>query len=223
MLTVSNLHKSYPEAHGALDVLRGVEFVAGEGQIIAVTGASGSGKSTLLNLLGGLDNPDRGAIRYGDVDIASLRANRLAEFRNQKIGFIFQFHHLLPEFDALENVLMPGLIQGKKMNELAGRGKELLAAIGLAERASHRPQELSGGECQRVAVARALMNQPDVILADEPSGNLDKVNSEKLHQLMRDLSREKRQTFIIATHNEHLASIADKIFHLSEGVLSETK
>ena len=224
MLTVTNLHKSYNEGSIRLHVLKGIDLRVNKGEIIAVMGVSGAGKSTLLNLLGGLDFPDQGSIVYEDYNITSLSKKQLSEFRNRNIGFVFQFHYLLPEFNVLENVTMPALIAKKyRKEEIIHNGKKLVEEVGLADRINHRPSELSGGECQRAAVARALMNQPEVILADEPSGNLDKKNSEIMHKLVLKLSREKQQTFIIATHNEHLASIANRILYLSEGTLQEKR
>jgi lipoprotein-releasing system ATP-binding protein len=219
MLKVTALHKSYTEVGGSLRVLRGLDLEARKGEIVAVMGVSGAGKSTLLNLLGGLDRPDQGSIAYGGIDLDSLRGEALAEFRNRKIGFVFQFHHLLSEFDVLENVIMPGLIAGRRREQLLDRGRSLLEEVGLTDRATHRPSELSGGECQRAAVARSLMNGPSLVLADEPSGNLDKGNSEKLHRLLRRLCDGQGQTFLVATHNEHLAAVADRILYLSDGLL----
>ncbi len=221
MLRVSGLVKTYTDAGGAVPVLGGIDLTAKQGEFLAIMGVSGAGKSTLLNLLGGLDRPDSGSITVVNTDITALRDDALAVFRNKRIGFVFQFHHLLPEFDLVENIIMPGLIAGQMRSELLKRAHVLLESVGLENRATHRPLELSGGECQRAAVARALMNEPDLVLADEPSGNLDKGTSERLHGLLRRLCDEQKQTFVIATHNEHLASVADRIYRLSGGVLSE--
>ncbi len=221
MLSIVDVHKSYTDAGGPLPVLKGLNLSVDRGQFAVIMGVSGAGKSTLLNLLGGLDRPDRGSILIADTDITRLRDEALAKFRNQRIGFVFQFHHLLPEFDLLENTMMPGLIAGQTREELLPRARELLEAVDLQNRSTHRPLELSGGECQRAAVARALMNAPDLVLADEPSGNLDKGNSERLHGLLRRLCDDRKVTFMIATHNEHLASVANRIYRLSGGVLAE--
>jgi lipoprotein-releasing system ATP-binding protein len=221
MLHIQGLHKSYSEVDTKLHILRGIDLTVMPGELVVIMGVSGSGKTTLLNCIGGLDSPDEGTILYNQTNISSLKGDALASFRNKNVGFIFQFHYLLPEFDILENVLMPGLIAGKRFDELQLRGRELLSAVGLEARLKHRPHELSGGECQRAAVARALMNQPDIILADEPSGNLDKGNSERLHQQLCQVCKTYKQTMLIATHNEHLAALADKVCILSEGTLME--
>lgn len=214
------LEKSYPTgAGGRLEVLRGINFSAQSGEVVAVVGESGTGKSTLLHLLGALDRPDSGTVLYRGVDIFRQRDEELAAFRNREIGFIFQFHHLLPEFSALENVAMPALIGHRRLSDVRDRAMELLETLGLADRASHRPSELSGGEQQRVAVARALMNAPGLVLADEPSGNLDTRTAEKLHDEFLRLSRSSDHTFIIVTHNLALAAIADRVLRLENGLL----
>ena len=204
-------------------MLDGLDFTPRAGALTAITGASGSGKSTLLHVLGTLDRPTRGSVHYGGKDVFALTSRELAKFRNRSIGFVFQFHHLLPEFDALENVMMPGLIAGRGRAEAQAQAAKLLALVGLAARAEHRPGELSGGEQQRVAVARALMNEPIVLLADEPSGNLDRTNSDELHALLESLVRERGQTAIVATHDDRLAARADEVYRLEGGCLHPAK
>jgi lipoprotein-releasing system ATP-binding protein len=200
-------------------VLRGVAMEIRRGEVVAIVGASGAGKSTLLHIIGTLDRPSAGQVTYGDLDVFAMPDEDLARFRNRRIGFVFQFHHLLPEFSALENVAMPALIGGKKLPEVRPRAMDLLRVVGLEDRAEFRPGKLSGGEQQRVAVARALMNEPDVVLADEPSGNLDTANSQALHELIRNLSRERRQTFVVVSHNEGLARMADRVVRIADGVI----
>jgi len=207
---------------GKLCVLRGVTLRIAAGEIIAIVGASGAGKSTLLHILGTLDRPTSGNVHYDDVDVFALGDDDLARFRNRSIGFVFQFHHLLPEFTALENVAMPSLIMGEKFQDVRQRALSLLREVGVDPRAEQKPPQLSGGEQQRVAVARALMNNPRVILADEPSGNLDSANAEHLHELIRDLRRKMGQTFVVVTHNENLARQADRVLRIVDGVIHET-
>jgi lipoprotein-releasing system ATP-binding protein len=220
LLDVDGLVKHYPTAHGrTLEVLQGVSFTVAPAEVVAIIGESGTGKSTLLHLLGALDRPDAGTVRYLGEDIFEKPDDALATFRNRAIGLVFQFHHLLPEFTALENVAMPALIQGQPMATMQQRALELLQTLGLADRADHRPNELSGGEQQRVAVARALMNQPGLVLADEPSGNLDTTSAEALHRELVRLSRDLGQAFVIVTHNLSLAAMADRILELREGQL----
>jgi lipoprotein-releasing system ATP-binding protein len=220
LLDVDGLVKHYPTAHGGtLEVLRGVTFTVAPGEVVAIIGESGTGKSTLLHLLGALDRPDAGTVRYLGEDIFEKPDEVLARFRNQSIGLVFQFHHLLPEFTAKENVAMPALIQGQSLSEVRQRALELLETLGLADRAEHRPNELSGGEQQRVAVARALMNQPGLVLADEPSGNLDTASAEALHRELVRLSHDLGQAFIVVTHNLSLAAMADRILELRGGQL----
>jgi lipoprotein-releasing system ATP-binding protein len=206
---------------GKLCVLRGVTLRIAAGEIIAIVGASGAGKSTLLHILGTLDRPTSGNVHYDDVDVFALGDDDLARFRNRSIGFVFQFHHLLPEFTALENVAMPSLILGAKFQDVRAHALSLLREVGVDARAEQKPPQLSGGEQQRVAVARALMNNPRVILADEPSGNLDSANAEHLHELIRDLSRKMGQTFVVVTHNENLAGQADRVLRIVDGVIHE--
>lgn len=217
ILITSNLHKSYPMGRGSLHVLKGIDLEVYEGEIVAVVGPSGVGKSTLLHILGALDRPSQGRVLIDGHDVFSLDDRRLAEFRNKRAGFVFQFHHLLPELTALENVILPGLIAGHSRRELEDVGLTLLAEVGLEKRAGHRPSELSGGEQQRVAVARALINKPQLILADEPSGNLDLQSSRALNALMWQLSRKHNRTLIIVTHNLELARQADRVIELYDG------
>jgi lipoprotein-releasing system ATP-binding protein len=221
LLDVIDLKKSYPTVNGKLEVLNGVSFRVEAGEVIAIVGESGTGKSTLLHLLGALDRPDSGTVLFNGEDIFRKNDEQLAAFRNRSIGFVFQFHHLLPEFTALENVAMPALIQNKKLSEVEGRAMELLEAVGVADRADHRPSALSGGEQQRVAVARALMNRPGLILADEPTGNLDVRTAESLHEELLRLSRTYQQTFVIVTHNPALAGMADRVLQIERGRVLE--
>jgi lipoprotein-releasing system ATP-binding protein len=220
LLDVDNLVKHYPTGGEApLEVLRGISMRVNAGEIVAIMGESGTGKSTLLHLLGALDRPTSGTVRYQGDDLFKKDDEALARFRNTQVGFVFQFHHLLPEFTALENVTMPALIRQRRFEDVRERAQELLNTLGLAARADHRPSALSGGEKQRVAMARALMNEPGLILADEPTGNLDARTAEPLHDEILRLSEEMNQTFVIATHNPMLASIARRIFRLEEGQL----
>ena len=217
LIRVVDLYKSYYDGLTELPVLKGVDLEVKKAEIVAIVGASGVGKSTLLHLLGGLDRPTGGTIFYGGEDIFALNDQELDRFRNEEIGFVFQFHHLLPEFTALENVAMPGLIAQQKSDVAEERAKELLDYVGLGERLEHRPSELSGGERQRVAIARALVNQPKVVLADEPTGNLDQKTSEAVHDLLWTLNDQFNQTFIIVTHNQTLAQRADRLVQLVDG------
>ncbi len=220
LLEVRDLKKTYSTAAGPLEVLGGISFSVESGEIVAVVGESGTGKSTLLHMIGALDRPSSGTVLYNGEDIFRKSDDALARFRNERIGFVFQFHHLLPEFTALENVAMPALIRGRRMNEASERASELLRSLGLEARMNHRPGQLSGGEQQRVAVARALMNEPGLILADEPTGNLDLKTADILHAEILRLSRTLGQTFILVTHNPGLADIADRVLHLEAGILS---
>jgi lipoprotein-releasing system ATP-binding protein len=218
ILRVKNVHKSYRMGRtGKLPVLKGIDMEAQEGEIIAVVGPSGVGKSTLLHIIGALDRPTTGQVEIDGQDVFSYDDIRLAQIRNKTAGFVFQAHHLLPEFSALENVMMPGLIAGTSKSDLRLRASKLLQEVGLEQRLDHRPKEMSGGEQQRVAVARALVNQPRLLLADEPSGNLDMKTAEALHATLWNLSREHRQTLIIVTHNHELASRADRVIELFDG------
>ncbi len=216
LLTATGITRNY----GSLQVLKGIDLQIEPGEIVAIVGASGAGKSTLLHIIGTLDRPDSGQVTIQDTDVSKLGNKALAQFRNERIGFVFQFHNLLAEFSALENVCMPGFI-GNQLNEkaLRERGVELLELLGLADRLDHLPSQLSGGEQQRVAVARALLNRPAVVLADEPSGNLDSHNAEDLHRLFFTLRDELNQTFVIVTHNEHLAGMADRRLVMRDGLM----
>ena len=217
VLHAQDIHKSFGKGEHRLDVLRGIDLSICRGEIIAVTGPSGVGKSTLLHILGALDRPTRGRLLLDSTEVFSLSDDQLARFRNETVGFIFQFHHLLPEFSALENVMMPMLIGGRLPKGAEQSARDLLERVGLADRQHHRPGELSGGEQQRVAVARALANDPLVILADEPSGNLDIANSEMLHEMLWELARSLSQTFVIVTHDLQLAQKADRRIDLMAG------
>jgi len=220
ILSAENIIKNYRTSAGELQVLRGLNLKVMEGEIVALVGASGVGKSTLLHIFGALDRPTSGKVYYRGTDIFSLPDKSLAPFRNRAVGFIFQFHHLLREFSALENVMMPALIAGANNGKAQKRAGELLERVGLKERLNHRPGELSGGEQQKVALARALVNTPQIVLADEPSGNLDKQGGEMLYNLFLELNRDMDQTFIIATHNLELAEQAKRVLRLEEGVLN---
>ena len=213
IIKAENIQKSY----GSLKVLKSVDLEVEEGEVISIVGASGAGKSTLLHIIGTLDKPDEGRVFIKDTETTKLSSKQLAALRNREIGFIFQFHHLLPEFTALENVCMPAYIIGKSTSEVKKRANELLGFLGLSERTNHKPSELSGGEQQRVAVARSLINNPSVVLADEPSGNLDSKNALELHNLFFKLREELRQTFVIVTHNEELAQMADRQLEMVDG------
>jgi lipoprotein-releasing system ATP-binding protein len=216
MITVKNVEKAY----GTLQVLRGVNLSIAQGEIVAIVGKSGAGKSTLLHILGTLDRADKGQVMINGKNIATLNNSQLADFRNKNLGFIFQFHHLLPEFSALENVIMPALIGGGSESKAKKRATELLDYLGLSARLTHKPTELSGGEQQRVAVARALMNNPAVVFADEPTGNLDSASSKDLHDLLFKLRDDFKQTFVIVTHNDELARLSDRILTMEDGVVS---
>lgn len=215
MIQIENLTKNF----GDLQVLKGVNLTIGKGEVISIVGASGAGKTTLLQLIGALDKPTGGTIRFNGEELGDLSRKRLADFRNRHIGFVFQSHQLLPEFTALENILIPALIAGRKPAEVENEAMQLLQVMGIAGRAHHKPAEMSGGENQRVAVARALINHPDVVLADEPSGSLDSKNKEELHKLFFDLRDRYGQTFVIVTHDEALASYTDRTLHMVDGVI----
>ena len=216
MIDIKNITKSF----GKLQVLKGIDLHIDKGEVVSSSGPSGAGKTTLLQIIGTLDKPDTGSIVIDNIDVSRLSQKKLADFRNLHIGFVFQFHQLLPEFTALENIMIPAFIAGKSRKEAKARAEELLQFMGLADRASHKPNELSGGEKQRVAVARALVNNPSVILADEPSGSLDSKNKAELHQLFFDLRDQFGQTFVIVTHDESLAALTDRTIHMKDGLLT---
>lgn len=213
MLNARNIRKNY----GSLPVLQSVDIDIKKGEIVSIVGSSGAGKSTLLHILGTLDSADSGSIMLEGEAVDKLKGNRLAAFRNKHIGFVFQFHHLLPEFTAVENVCIPGWVAGRKKKEVTEEAINILKTLGLGERLDNKPQQLSGGEQQRVAVARALINKPSIIMADEPTGNLDSARAKELHQLFIDLRNKFNQTFLIVTHNEELAAMSDRVLHMKDG------
>jgi lipoprotein-releasing system ATP-binding protein len=213
MLTAKDIHKRY----GTVEVLKGVDILIESGEIVSIVGPSGSGKSTLLHILGTLDKPDKGIVTLHRINVTGLAGKKLADFRNKHIGFVFQFHHLLPEFSALENVCIPGWLAGTNKNHVKKRAEDLLNLLGLSHRLQNKPAALSGGEQQRVAVARALINTPDIVFADEPTGNLDTANARELHQLFFQLREQFKQTFLIVTHNEELAQLSDRTLTMKDG------
>jgi lipoprotein-releasing system ATP-binding protein len=215
MLTGKNIYKRY----GSLEVLRGVHLEVNKGEVVSIVGPSGCGKSTLLHILGSLDKADMGEVMVNSTLISSLSGNKLAAFRNKHIGFVFQFHHLLPEFTALENVCIPGWLAGRRKNEVKAEAEKLLDVLSLKNRVDNKPNQLSGGEQQRVAVARALINQPAIVFADEPTGNLDSINAQELHHLFFELREKFNQTFLIVTHNEELAHLSDRVLHMKDGLI----
>lgn len=215
MIKAENITKSF----GALEVLKGIDLDIPKGKLYSIVGASGAGKTTLLQILGTLSKPDSGELYFNDTKISGLNDKKLADFRNREIGFVFQFHHLLPEFTALENVCIPAFIAKTPKAKAEARAKELIDYLGLADRMSHKPSELSGGEKQRVAMARALINSPSVVMADEPSGNLDSANRDELHDLLFKLRDDLGQTFIIVTHDDHFAEQSDRIIHIKDGII----
>lgn len=215
MIQLTGITKSF----GKLQVLRGIDLSIAQGEVISIVGSSGAGKTTLLQIMGTLDRPDNGSVQIAGTQVAQMKERELATFRNKHIGFVFQFHQLLPEFTALENVMIPAFIAGKSTREAESSAQEILAFMNLADRAHHKPSELSGGEKQRIAVARALINRPAVVLADEPSGSLDSQNKQELHQLFFDLRKSFGQTFVIVTHDEELARLTDRTIHLKDGLV----
>lgn len=217
MITINNITRKF----GDLEVLKGISLSIGKGEVVSIVGPSGAGKTTLLQIMGLLDAPTSGEVIIGGSSVSNLRAKEIAKVRNREIGFVFQFHQLLPEFTARENVMIPALIGGKSRREAGRKADELLRFMGLSDRAGHKPRQLSGGENQRVAVARALINDPAIVLADEPSGSLDTQNKSELHQLFFDLRDKMGQTFIIVTHDEQLAGITDRTIHLKDGLVVE--
>jgi len=219
LISVTDIHKYY----GPLHVLKGITMEVRSGQLVSLVGASGAGKTTLLQILGTLEQPDEGTVNFDKQNVSALSAKSLAAFRNKHIGFIFQFHHLLPEFTALENVCLPAMIAGRSFNQCMRNATELLEFLKLGDRIHHKPSQLSGGEQQRVAVARALINKPDVVLADEPSGNLDSANARELHNWFVALRDQFGQTFVIATHNEELAGMTDKKYVIRDGIIEENQ
>lgn len=218
MINVEGITKSF----GSIQVLKGIDLHISKGEVVSIVGPSGAGKTTLLQIMGTLDKADSGSVVINGVNTTSLSKNKLADFRNRNIGFVFQFHQLLPEFTAEENILLPSLIAGAKRSEATSRCAELLKFLGMSDRASHKPTELSGGEKQRIAVARALINNPAVVFADEPSGSLDTTNKAELHQLFFDLRNQYGQTFVIVTHDEGLSKITDRTIHLRDGLIEQT-
>lgn len=219
MIDVVDLYKSFPMGGRELVVLNNINLHIKRGELITIMGASGAGKSTLLQILGTLDRPTKGTVSFDSQDLFQLTEQQQAEFRNRRVGFVFQFHHLLPEFSALENACLPAMIQKRDMADVVGEATKLLGEVGLAERLHHKPGELSGGEQQRVSVARALMQQPDLVLADEPTGNLDSHTGEALFALLRQLNRSRGTTFVIVTHNDKLSSQADRIVSMQDGMI----
>lgn len=217
MITIKNITKSF----GSLQVLKGIDLTVSKGEVVSIVGPSGAGKTTLLQIIGTLDKADTGSVIIDGQDITKLSQSKLADFRNKHIGFVFQFHQLLPEFSAIENIMIPALIAGVSKREAKQKAMSLLTMLGLADRAEHKPSQLSGGEKQRVAVARALVNNPAVVLADEPSGSLDTKNKEELHQLFFELRDQLGQTFVIVTHDEALAAITDRTIHMRDGIINE--
>ena len=218
MIDIQGIEKSF----GTLKVLKGIDLHIDKGEVVSIVGPSGAGKTTLLQIMGTLDQPDKGDIIINNTHTLQLSSKKLSQFRNQEIGFVFQFHQLLPEFTAIENIMIPAFIAGTSTAKAKDRATMLLNFLGLEDRATHKPGELSGGENQRIAVARALMNEPSVIFADEPSGSLDSKNKEELHKLFFDLRNEYGQTFVIVTHDEHLASITDRTIHMADGIIETT-
>ena len=222
-MTVRDVKKTFVNGKNQLNVLKNVDLEINKGELVMLIGPSGAGKSTLLSIMGGLSRPTDGKVLVHDIDIYALNEDRLAQMRSKKFGFVFQFHHLLPEFTAIENVMMPALMAGYDKKAAYEKGKKLLITIGLGARLTHRPNELSGGEQQRVAIARSLINDPDIIFADEPTGNLDKQNAEIIHKIILDFNKSFNQTFVIVTHNEHLTAYGNKVIHIDDGGIQGIK
>ncbi|HRU39563.1 MAG TPA: ABC transporter ATP-binding protein [Candidatus Goldiibacteriota bacterium] len=223
ILTARDIRKTFMTGTSQLNVLKNLNLEVSKGELLMLIGPSGSGKSTLLTILGGLSRPSQGRVLFNDTDMYSLGDDRLAALRNRKMGFVFQFHHLLPEFTALENVIIPALMAGVSREEASEKAKKLLISIGLGGRLAHRPSELSGGEQQRVAISRALINDPDIVFADEPTGNLDRQNAEIIHKIILDFNKSFRQTFVIVTHNEHLTSFGNRVVSIEDGNIREVR
>jgi lipoprotein-releasing system ATP-binding protein len=223
ILTARDIKKTFMTGKSQLNVLKSLNLEVNKGELLMLVGPSGAGKSTLLTILGGLSRPSQGSVLFNNTDLYQLSDDRLAAMRNRKMGFVFQFHHLLPEFTAMENVMIPALMLGVKNEEAAEKAKKILITIGLGSRLTHRPNEMSGGEQQRVAIARALINEPDVVFADEPTGNLDRQNAEIIHKIILDFNKSFNQTFIIVTHNEHLTSYGNRVVSLEDGFIKDIK
>jgi len=223
IMTTRDIKKSFVTGKNQLNVLKDVNMEVKKGELIMLVGPSGAGKSTLLSIMGGLSRPTQGRVLLNDVDLYEMNDERLADIRNKKMGFVFQFHHLLHEFNALENVMIPALVSGETKKNAVDKAKKILITIGLGARLTHRPTELSGGEQQRVAIARALINGPDIIFADEPTGNLDRQNAEIIHKVILDFNKSFQQTFVIVTHNEHLTSFGNKVVYIEDGYIKNIK
>jgi lipoprotein-releasing system ATP-binding protein len=223
ILTARDIKKTFITGKSQLNVLKSLNLEVNKGELLMLIGPSGAGKSTLLTILGGLSRPSEGKVLFNNTELYQLSDDKLAGLRNRKMGFVFQFHHLLPEFTAVENVMIPALMAGIKKEEAAEKAKKILITIGLGSRLTHRPNEMSGGEQQRVAIARALINEPDVVFADEPTGNLDKQNAEIIHKIILDFNKSFNQTFIIVTHNEHLTSYGNRVVSIEDGYIKDIK
>ncbi|MCX8093911.1 MAG: ABC transporter ATP-binding protein [Candidatus Goldbacteria bacterium] len=223
IMIVREIRKSFITGKNQLNVLKNINFEVNKGELLMLVGPSGAGKSTLLSIMGGISRPTTGKIILDDTDIYNLDDDKIASLRNKKMGFIFQFHHLLPEFSALENVIIPALINDMRKRDAIEKAKKILITLGLGGRLNHRPSELSGGEQQRVAIARAIINDPDIVFADEPTGNLDKQNAELIHKIIVDLNKNFHQTFVIVTHNEKLASFGDRVIYIDDGEIKDIK
>jgi lipoprotein-releasing system ATP-binding protein len=223
IMTIREIKKSFVTGKNQLNVLKNINFEVVEGELLMLVGPSGAGKSTLLSIMGGISRPTTGKVILNNIDIYSMDDDKLAALRNKKMGFVFQFHHLLPEFTALENVIIPALMDGIDKSQAEEKAKKILITLGLGGRLNHRPSELSGGEQQRVAIARSIINDPDIVFADEPTGNLDKQNAEIIHKIIVDFNKNFKQTFVIVTHNEKLASYGDRVIHIDDGEIKDIK